>query len=319
MKNFEQKALIITGPTAAGKTALAEEIANRVPGDIVNIDLGQMYTPLTIGTAKPSWRDSTIPHHLFDILIEPRNVTVVEYREKLISLLPSIWQQGRLPIIVGGSAFYVQSLIFPPKVATGHNISEQLKNKSTESLWGQLASIDPKRAHEINCRDRYRIIRALTIWFQTGQKPSLVAPEFSPPTNLYMIIATRDRQDLYKRIDDRTRTMIEEGWIDEVRALGPDWRAFLKEKKIIGYNDIIYFLEETNQDERAREQLIKIIQQKTRAYAKRQTTFFNQLAKKIERAQAVSQRYTVTVSWLNLSTDRLDLSIKELSATLTSM
>ena len=106
--------LIIFGPTAVGKTDFALKVAERVPAEIVNMDVGQLYTPLSIGTAKPNWRSETVPHHLFDYVDKPRNITVVEYRKILLEVLEDIWQRGKLPIIVGGSGFYLKSIFFPP-------------------------------------------------------------------------------------------------------------------------------------------------------------------------------------------------------------
>ena len=107
--------LVISGPTAVGKSNLAERLAAMFPAELIIGDMGQCYTPFTIGTAKPDWRNSPIPHHLFDILDEPRNITVVEYYHKVQQTLTDIWQRNRLPIIVGGSSFYLASLFFPPK------------------------------------------------------------------------------------------------------------------------------------------------------------------------------------------------------------
>src|SRR3990172_4748508 len=102
--------LIIYGPTGVGKTDMALAIAERMPSEIVNMDVGQFYTPLSIGTAKPAWRSSPVPHHLFDILDTPKNITVVEYRTLLLKKINEIRDRGNLPIVVGGSGFYLYSL-----------------------------------------------------------------------------------------------------------------------------------------------------------------------------------------------------------------
>ena len=111
---FDGNMLIIYGPTGVGKSDLACTIAEKVPAEIVNADMGQLYTPLSIGTAKPNWQQEPSRHHLFDVMNEPRNCTVIEYRQMLKMVLQDIWSRGKLPIVVGGSGFYVQSIFYPP-------------------------------------------------------------------------------------------------------------------------------------------------------------------------------------------------------------
>ncbi len=106
--------LIITGPTASGKTDLSLAIAREIDAEIINGDVGQFYTPLSVGTAKPDWRNQEVPHHLFDIISEPQDFSVSAYRQLVIDTAEKVWQRGRLPIIVGGSLFYIKSLFFPP-------------------------------------------------------------------------------------------------------------------------------------------------------------------------------------------------------------
>ncbi len=113
---MEKFILIIFGPTGVGKTACADHIAKSQPIEIINMDMGQLYTPLTIGTAKPDWQSSPVTHHMFDIINDPVNFTVAEYRSKVAALVQEIWQRNKLPVLVGGSGFYVRSLLFPPQV-----------------------------------------------------------------------------------------------------------------------------------------------------------------------------------------------------------
>ena len=104
--------LIIYGPTGVGKTDLALDLAQHIPIEIINMDMGQFYTPLSIGTAKPDWKNSPVPHHLFDIINEPRNFTVSEYRILFYKKVGEIIERGNLPVVVGGSGFYLHSLLF---------------------------------------------------------------------------------------------------------------------------------------------------------------------------------------------------------------
>jgi tRNA dimethylallyltransferase len=265
--------IVVAGPTAVGKTDFALELAQKYNGEIINADVGQFYTPLSIGTAKPDWRNLTIPHHLFDILSEPKDYTVHEYRKAVYNCMKAIWQRNRVPIIVGGSGFYLMSLYFPPQELP------LVSKISGPVSWEALNAIDPVRAQEINPSDFYRIERALAIWYATGKKPSAIKPVFNPLAPSFFIVLDRDRQELYNRINRRVCQMLQAGWICEVQALmGTDWIPFLERKKLIGYPEIIAFLKEQQTDINY-QTLVAQIQQKTRNYAKRQLTFFAMLQK----------------------------------------
>src|SRR5579859_8042174 len=110
--------LVITGPTGVGKTDFALDLAQHIPSEIINADMGQCYKPLTIGTSKPDWKSQATPHHIFDVLDEPAHFSVTDYREKVLDLIHGIWSRNKLPIIVGGSGFYIKSLFFPPPHST---------------------------------------------------------------------------------------------------------------------------------------------------------------------------------------------------------
>lgn len=283
--NTQKAMIILYGPTGVGKTDCALSLAERVSGEIINMDMGALYTPFSIGTAKPNWRSEAIPHHLFDVIDSPRQVTVVEYRALLIPILESIWQRGKVPILVGGSGFYLKSLFFPPQGAPIKD-SDAYANIPENQLWQHLASIDPDRASAIDPHDLYRIKRALTIWYSTGQKPSLYVPTFLPIAPFALFFLTRDRKELYTRIDSRVIQMMQHGWIEEVQALlGTEWEYFIREKKIIGYDDILDYLASAR-SEQDKKSMIHSIQQKTRNYAKRQGTFWRSLQKDLQDALA---------------------------------
>ena len=106
--------IIIYGPTGVGKTECADYIASRLPIEIINCDMGQFYTPLSIGTAKPDWKAASVPHHLFDVIDTPKLFTVLEYRKRVQAIVHTIWKANKIPIIIGGSSFYISSLFFPP-------------------------------------------------------------------------------------------------------------------------------------------------------------------------------------------------------------
>lgn len=296
--------LIITGPTAVGKTDLALQLAARIPTEIINIDVGQFYEPLTIGTAKPDWRSSPIPHHLFDILSEPKDYTVVAYREQLQELVKDIWQRNKLPICVGGSLFYVQSLFFPPR-------SETLAHSALAEAptWHELYTVDPQRAQQIHPNDTYRIKRAFMLWHATQTKPSTFMPAYEPLADAHVVFLTRAREQLYQRINERVKIMLEDGWVDEVTRLqNTAWEPFLERKKLIGYNEIMRHL--VSPTTYTREQLVEDIQRKTRHYAKRQCTFWKTLSTRI--GQVADPRHTITIETVDLTMYDYDLYINHL-------
>jgi tRNA dimethylallyltransferase len=301
--------LIITGPTAVGKTDIVLRLAQTIPSEIINADSGQMYTPLSIGTAKPDWRNEPVPHHLFDLSNEPANFSVTDFRERVVGLITKIHDRGRLPILVGGSAFYIQSLFFPPS----KNVATPISVEKGDFSWERLNEIDPERAKKIHKNDHYRIERALTLWEETGTLPSELVPVYKPLVPFHCLFLTRERDDLYQRIDQRVFQMIEEGWIEEVASLrSTSWESFLKKKKIIGYDIILEYLNKGIAESK-KDELIEKIQKKTRNYAKRQMIFFKMLAKKFE--EVSSQKVDLNeakVDWVNLTLAPVDLYIKQL-------
>lgn len=302
--------LIISGPTGVGKTdfvhALTESISCSVT--IINGDMGQMYTPLRIGTAKPDLQKEKQPHRLFDILNEPKDFTVMQYRALLCHELERAWMQKRLPIIVGGSGFYLKSLLFPPiSHVTSHSENNRSESDKTEAQWQKLHAIDPVRAQAIHPHDVYRVERALSLWKQSRSLPSEYKPLFDPPGTFFFLFLNRDRDDLYSRINERTRHMFHDGWIAEVEQLSLEWRVFLKEKKIIGYPEIIAFLEKPGNIQ----EVITTIQSKTRAYAKRQITFWRSLQKHLTAADP-EKKYARIQESINLTKQESSTYIKQI-------
>ena len=311
--------LVISGVTAAGKSGLAERLAAMLSAEIINGDMGQCYTPFSIGTAKPNWRNSSIPHHLFDIIDEPRNLTVVEYYQKVQQKLVDIWQRNCLPIIVGGSSFYLSSLFFPPKKAAQQSSvfikeDDHVKEDDHEKLWQQLYEIDEARALQIGRFDTYRLKRALEIWHTTGERPSMYVPTYNPICNNFrFIFCIRERKELHYRINKRVKEMIDAGWIQEVQELmGTEWEFFLQRKKIIGYNDILLFLHQQNQSDKEREKMIHMISKRTRQYAKRQLTFWRMLCKRLQQHDPHNTIETINLSHIKID-DYLVSLVQELA------
>ncbi len=292
--------IIITGPTASGKTALSERLVVDLQGAIINADLGQFYTPLTIGTAKPAWRSLPFESHLFDWVDTPRDVSVVAFKAAVDGLVANIQQRQVTPIIVGGSSFYIKSLFYPPCEIPMDNTVDiaALEMLRTDQLWEQLHEIDLERASKIGKTDRYRLMRALSLWYATGQKPSTLKPSFVIPyQRVLLVIVLPARDILRERIDQRALQMIHhDGWVDEVRGLlGTDWQPFVQSKKLVGYGELIDWLSNGAQSATL-DHVINSINIKTRQYAKRQETFLKKLSQDISHdAQLVNADLQILV------------------------
>jgi tRNA dimethylallyltransferase len=303
--------LILYGPTGVGKTDMAYEIARHVPAEIINMDVGQFYTPLSIGTAKPDYKKSAIPHHLFDIIDTPINYTAIQYQALLYTTVKEVISRGKLPIVVGGSGFYLHSLLFPPCVAIKDiNIDHLYENN--DNLWNKLYEIDPQRALSIDKADTYRIKRALSIWHATGRLPSSYTSIYKPEADYLLIFLERDRQELTQRINQRVLEMLDCGWIDESKKLiDTDWKQFIERKNIIGYNEIFAYLAgEHNKTFFA--QMVERIQAQTRQYAKRQFTFWRKLEREIKKESQYTGTSIGCLETVNLTNISIHLYINEL-------
>lgn len=274
----KQNVIIISGATATGKSDFAIQMGREVSGEIINADIGSFYKPLTIGTAKPDWKGEAVPHHLFDIIEEPYDYTVAQYRQDVQRLCLDIWNRNNTPIIVGGSAFYIKALLYKHCAVTVNKeyVAELERSPlSNQELWNELASIDGLRASQIQPNDRYRVIRALAIFEGEKKLPSQFAETFSPIAPFHFIEYSRDREESYHRIDKRVIQMIDDGLLEEVVSLqGTKWEEFLLRKKIIGYDDLLRALQK---ETFALDEVIPVLQQRTRNYAKRQVTFLKKL------------------------------------------
>jgi tRNA dimethylallyltransferase len=277
---------IITGPTASGKTALAEKLLYQLDGEIINADMGQFYTPLSIGTAKPDWRSQQFRSHLFDVVDQPIDVSVNQYRQWVLPLVNDIIARGKVPIIVGGSIFYIKSLFYPPHLlpaAQDMHLRPIDFDQPTEALWQRLQSIDPIRAQDLHPNDQYRIVRALEIWQKTGKQPSTYKPVFSPPFNAYVIGLIPEKDFLQRAIAQRTYAMLEQGWVKEADDLrDTQWEVFVRDKGFIGYEEILDRGLYKNIDTLAEQIIIG-----TRQYAKRQQVFWRKFKEELALEQAM--------------------------------
>lgn len=272
------KLLVLSGPTAAGKTALSLLLAKKLDGEIINADMGQFYSAFSVGTAKPDWQASPIPHHLFDSVTQPTDTSVVAYKKMVTDAVADCVKRGKQPILVGGSLFYIKSLFYPPLRPV---MSEDLV-EPVEASWEALNAIDPERASSIEKNDAYRIRRALQLFYSTGEKPSMFQPSFAPMHDSVVVFINPSREVLYHNINMRCDEMFDVGgWVEEVeRCIGTDWEQFIEYKGLIGYREILAWIR--NGKQKSEYLLLKeFVKQKTRQYAKRQEIFWKKFSQQI--------------------------------------
>lgn len=281
------RVISLYGPTAVGKTALGELLAASIDGEIINMDMGQMYVPFTIGTAKPAWQATCFSQHLFDLIDKPVSYDVAQYRQEATAVALAIRSRNHIPLFVGGSGFYCSSLFF--KLTSAARPPVQLSDQ--EVSWQHLAQIDPERAQAIHPHDTYRIRRALEC-STAGILASAQKPSWNPIARQALLgFVTRERDELVSRIEQRVDAMFEAGLLEEVMQLPIEWKRFALEKKIIGYAETIDFLEGRSTFDAMREQLVI----RTRQYAKRQMSYGRMLMRQL------AEHPTVECVEINLS------------------
>lgn len=279
-----KKVLIIAGPTAVGKTRLSLTIAQAIGGEIVSADSMQVYRGMDIGTAKATLEErQRVPHHLIDSLDLDDVFNVVEFYKSAHEAMQEIFAKGAVPIIVGGTGFYIHSLIYgpPPGPPAQPELREKLEGemekRGAEMLYDWVKTKDPVYAATITQRDRHKIIRAIEIMMVTGQRVSDLPP--SPQGHLDLCdfrcwFIHLPKETLYARIDARCDQMIAQGFLDEVKQLEKEG---LKENRTacqaIGYRQALDYLksEQTASDW---DRFVVAFKQASRHYAKRQFTWF---------------------------------------------
>lgn len=276
MKHKYTPIICIYGPTASGKTELSEKLGAFLKDFVfVNMDMGQLYQHLKIGTARPTFANN-VNASLFGVIQKPCNVDAVWYRSQVEQAIIGL-DENTIPILVGGSGFYLKNLLFSLDEIKKTNLMEKNNQKYS---WELLQSIDPKRADMVHPNDFYRIKRSIDIYYDHGVMPSERKFQWNPiRTRIIIVWLNRNNDDLLTRIKNRYKSMINDGFEAEVADLMDQerWEHFLKEKKIIGYPLMIDYLKGII-DKRTRDE--GIIHQ-TYAYAKRQMVFWKSLTKTI--------------------------------------
>ncbi|MFH1347596.1 MAG: tRNA (adenosine(37)-N6)-dimethylallyltransferase MiaA [Candidatus Margulisiibacteriota bacterium] len=278
------KALIILGPTAVGKSELAIKLAKQVNAEIISADSMQVYRGMDIGTAKPTLKERQgIPHHLIDIRNPDEEWTVSDFVEQTNQLTNEIAGRGRLPIIVGGTGLYLWTLLEGysfPLAPADKTIRQKLEKKDLAKLYSKLKEVDPQAAEKIHPNDKKRIIRALEVYELTGypisklqrtQNSALRTPHST------LIGITMPREELYRRIEERVDQMVENGLIDEVKGLlAKGYAKDLPSFQALGYKEVIEYLD----GKWPKEKMIEELKKRTRHFARRQMTWFKRFSAK---------------------------------------
>ena len=283
MSSFKGKPLIIiAGPTAVGKTACSVRLAQKIGGEIISADSMQVYRGMDIGSAKATIEERQgIPHHLLDITDPSENFSVALYQKAAYEALRDIYSRGKIPVMVGGTGFYIQAVLYDIDFTEEESDLEYrsylyrlAEENGPEFLYGMLLKEDPESAAHIPENNVKRVARALEFYHDTGLRMSehnarerMKAPPFD---YRYFVLYT-DRERLYERIDVRVDEMLEKGLLSEVKALRD--RGMTEEMTsmhAIGYRQLLWYLDGRVSYEEA----VESIKRETRRYAKRQLTWF---------------------------------------------
>lgn len=282
---IKRDVIVIFGPTASGKTRLSIKLAKEIGGEIISADSMQIYKFMDIGTAKPTREEMEgIRHYMIDEVYPDEEYSVAKYKKKALEYIKEIISKGKIPIIVGGTGLYINSLIYNidfSEIETDWNLREKLKKEADEKgsayLHDKLKAIDPEAARKIHVNDVRRIIRAIEVYESTGktishfQKVSRLKP---PEYNYIKFGLVMDRSKLYDRINKRVDVMIEKGLVDEVKKLvelGYDKNTIAMQG--LGYKEILAYL----RGEYSLDEAVEILKRETRRYAKRQITWFKRI------------------------------------------
>lgn len=277
-----EKILVVTGPTATGKTALSVELAKKLGGEIVSADSVQIYRGMDIGTAKVTKAEmQNIPHHMIDIADPSEDYSVSRYVEEADAAVRGILSRGRLPIVAGGTNLYIDSLIagldFAEKAedaALRESLNKQYDDIGGEAMLEHLRGFDPERAAKLHPADKRRIVRAVEIYILTGETITRHDEETKKRPKRYdavkIALTFADRAVLYDRINARVDKMVSDGLFDEVKGLlDSGLSPACTSMQAIGYKEpAAYFRGEMSKDA-----AIELIKLSSRRYAKRQLTW----------------------------------------------
>ena len=279
---MKPKVVVIVGPTASGKTALSIELAKKLDGEIISSDSMQIYKDLDIGTAKVTKEEAQgIKHYLVDFVSPDQRYTVSDFKKDAETAIKEILEKGKVPIVVGGTGLYINSLIYGIEYQD-MKIDENYRNmlmeraedpQELEKLWEEANRIDPEAMTKISRNDKKRIIRVLEIYKATGKtktEQEILSRQKGTEYDYKVFGISMDREKLYERINLRVDLMIQAGLEDEVKNLLNKYSEFPTAMQGLGYKEVKEYFDGII----TREEMIDKIKQESRRYAKRQLTWF---------------------------------------------
>jgi tRNA dimethylallyltransferase len=278
IKNEKPKIVVICGPTASGKTALGIQVAQQANGEIISSDSMQIYKDMDIGTAKPTPEErAQAVHHLVDFVSPDQRYSVADFKKDATEKIEDILSRGKLPIIVGGTGLYVNSLIHNieyKEEITDIEYRNELEKVDLETLYKQAQEIDPEATAKVSQNDRKRITRILEIYHTTGKTKTQMEAESRQEVkyDYKIFVLTPERDKLYERINLRVDLMMQAGLVDEVKQLLQKYNEFPTAMQGLGYKEVKEYLD----GDITEEEMVEKIKQESRHYAKRQLTWFRQ-------------------------------------------
>ena len=274
-----KKIAVICGATATGKTGLAVDLALKLNTEIISADSQLIYKGLNIGTAKPTESEMrNVKHHMIDVIEPDENFSVGDYEERATPILTNLLDRGKVPVICGGTGFYINSLLFDlgyGNTAADESIREKyaefLDKNGKDALFDKLKEVDPETAEKLHPNDVKRVVRALEIYEVSGKKKSQQCDKMISKFDYIAVAIDYPREELYERINKRVNEMFDLGLIEEVNGLlarGIDKNC--QSMQAIGYKEVLEGLKNKDNHSTMRD----TIKKNTRHYAKRQITFF---------------------------------------------
>lgn len=278
---MKPKVIVIGGPTASGKTGLSIALAKKINGQIISADSMQIYKEMNIGTAKVTEEEKEgIPHYLIDIVSPNERYSVAQFKQQAEKAIDEILKKGCVPIIVGGTGLYINSLIYNIQYEEveidqeyREKLEQRVKTEGLEKLYEEAHKIDSQAAEAIARTDRKRVLRILEIYHQTGKTKTQLELESrsQPPRYDYKVFAiSRDREQLYERINQRVDIMLEQGLIQEVESILKKYYEFPTAMQGLGYKEVVKYLN----GEYSYQEMVEKLKMESRRYAKRQITWF---------------------------------------------
>ena len=278
---MKPKVIVICGPTASGKTSLSIELAKQLNTEIVSADSMQIYKDMNIGSAKPTLQEMQgIKHYMLDFVSPDERYSVADYKKQATTCIEEILKKGKIPIVVGGTGLYIDSLIYNIEYDEieydekyRKELEEIAKNEGLDVLYDRAKEIDPEAIKSISKNDKKRIIRILEIYKATGKtktEQEILSRKNEVPYDYKVFAINMDRQVLYDRINKRVDIMVEQGLIEEVKMISEKYKKYPTAMQALGYKEIKQYLD----GNLTKEEAIEKIKQETRRYAKRQLTWF---------------------------------------------